>query len=181
MWINFGNNQTCCVCVHAEAGVLSPQSDQQALGRPGRDGDRGRDLPCSPGLPPRSRRLCEEERHHSDEGGGEALTRGTAHTHTHTHTHFIGTTNDSKQSNLHVLVCFQLSQVIVNCGGLSAVIDSLGDCQGSLRLPGIMMLGYVATHSENLAMAVILCKVCARSPSPNPEAFPQVLQHLGYI
>ncbi|XP_074549772.1 sperm-associated antigen 6 [Halichoeres trimaculatus] len=52
----------------------------------------------------------------------------------------------------------ELSQVIVNCGGLAAVIDYLGNCKGNLRLPGIMMLGYVATHSENLAMAVILSK-----------------------
>ncbi|KAI3355197.1 hypothetical protein L3Q82_018055, partial [Scortum barcoo] len=52
----------------------------------------------------------------------------------------------------------ELSQVIVNCGGMAAVIDYLGDCRGNLRLPGIMMLGYVAAHSENLAMAVILSK-----------------------
>ncbi|XP_026218681.1 sperm-associated antigen 6 [Anabas testudineus] len=52
----------------------------------------------------------------------------------------------------------ELSQVIVNCGGLAAVIDYLGNCHGNLRLPGIMMLGYVAAHSENLAMAVILSK-----------------------
>ncbi|AWP20774.1 putative sperm-associated antigen 6 [Scophthalmus maximus] len=51
-----------------------------------------------------------------------------------------------------------LSQVIVNCGGMAAVVDYLGDCQGNLRLPGIMMLGYVAAHSENLAMAVIFSK-----------------------
>ncbi|XP_078136533.1 sperm-associated antigen 6 [Sander vitreus] len=52
----------------------------------------------------------------------------------------------------------ELSQVIVNCGGMAAVIDYLGECRGNLRLPGIMMLGYVAAHSENLAMAVILSK-----------------------
>ncbi|XP_035474904.2 sperm-associated antigen 6-like [Scophthalmus maximus] len=52
----------------------------------------------------------------------------------------------------------ELSQVIVNCGGMAAVVDYLGDCQGNLRLPGIMMLGYVAAHSENLAMAVIFSK-----------------------
>ncbi|XP_071341521.1 sperm-associated antigen 6 [Trachinotus anak] len=52
----------------------------------------------------------------------------------------------------------ELSKVIVNCGGMAAVIDYLGDCHGNLRLPGIMMLGYVAAHSENLAMAVILSK-----------------------
>ncbi|XP_035474905.2 sperm-associated antigen 6-like [Scophthalmus maximus] len=52
----------------------------------------------------------------------------------------------------------ELSQVIVNCGGMAAVVNYLGDCQGNLRLPGIMMLGYVAAHSENLAMAVIFSK-----------------------
>ncbi|XP_060920881.1 sperm-associated antigen 6 [Labrus mixtus] len=52
----------------------------------------------------------------------------------------------------------ELSQVIVNYGGMAAVIDYLGNCHGNLRLPGIMMLGYVAVHSENLAMAVILSK-----------------------
>ncbi|KAM6971591.1 LOW QUALITY PROTEIN: uncharacterized protein LKV04_017154 [Tautogolabrus adspersus] len=51
----------------------------------------------------------------------------------------------------------ELSQVIVDCGGMTAVIDYLGNCHGNL-LPGIMMLGYVAAHSENLAMAVILSK-----------------------
>lgn len=50
--------------------------------------------------------------------------------------------------------------MIVNYGGLAAVIDCLGNCHGNLRLPGIMMLGYVAAHGENLAMAVILSKVC---------------------
>ncbi|XP_068604220.1 sperm-associated antigen 6 [Brachionichthys hirsutus] len=52
----------------------------------------------------------------------------------------------------------ELSQVIVNCGGIAEVIDYLGNCHGHLRLPGIMMLGYVAAHSENLAMAVIVSK-----------------------
>ncbi|TNN59505.1 Sperm-associated antigen 6 [Liparis tanakae] len=52
----------------------------------------------------------------------------------------------------------ELSQMIVSCGGIGVVIDYLGHCRGSLRLPGIMMLGYVAAHSENLAMAVIVSK-----------------------
>ncbi|KAM9331804.1 sperm-associated antigen 6-like [Pholidichthys leucotaenia] len=52
----------------------------------------------------------------------------------------------------------ELSQLIVNCGGLGVVIDYLGNSHGSLRLPGIMMLGYVAAHSESLAMAVIVSK-----------------------
>lgn len=53
----------------------------------------------------------------------------------------------------------QLAQMIVNCGAVGAVVDYLGNCHGNLRLPGIMMLGYVAAHGENLAMAVILSKV----------------------
>ncbi|XP_008299598.1 sperm-associated antigen 6-like [Stegastes partitus] len=52
----------------------------------------------------------------------------------------------------------ELSQVIINYGALSGVIDYVNDCRGNLRLPGIMMLGYVAAHSENLAMAVIISK-----------------------
>lgn len=56
-------------------------------------------------------------------------------------------------------ICFQLSQLIVNAGGVAAIIDCIGSCKGNVRLPGIMMLGYVAAHSENLAMAVIISKV----------------------
>ena len=54
---------------------------------------------------------------------------------------------------------YQLSQLIVNAGGIAAVIDYIGDTRGNVRLPGIMMLGYVGAHSENLAMAVIVSKV----------------------
>lgn len=61
---------------------------------------------------------------------------------------------------VHCVFSTQLSQIIVNVGGVAAVIDYLGDSKGNVRLPGIMMLGYVATHSENLAMAVIVSKVC---------------------
>ena len=55
--------------------------------------------------------------------------------------------------------CLQLSQLIVNAGGVAAIVDYLGDTQGNVRLPGVMMLGYVAAHSESLAMAVIVSKV----------------------
>ncbi|XP_013863187.1 sperm-associated antigen 6 [Austrofundulus limnaeus] len=50
----------------------------------------------------------------------------------------------------------ELAQVIVNFGGLAAVVDHVSSCRGNLRLPGIMMLGYVAAYGENLAKAVIL-------------------------
>ena len=38
------------------------------------------------------------------------------------------------------------------------MVDYVGESRGNVRLPGIMMLGYVAAHSENLAMAVIVSK-----------------------
>lgn len=53
----------------------------------------------------------------------------------------------------------QLSQLIVNAGGVAAIVDYVGETRGTVRLPGIMMLGYVAAHSENLAMAVVVSKV----------------------
>jgi hypothetical protein len=52
----------------------------------------------------------------------------------------------------------ELAQLVVNAGGVAAVVDYIGDSKGNIRLPGIMLLGYVAAHSENLAMAVVLSK-----------------------
>ena len=60
---------------------------------------------------------------------------------------------------LFLFVSVQLAQLIVNAGGVAAMVDYVGDTCGNIRLPGIMMLGYVAAHSENLAMAVIVSKV----------------------
>ena len=47
----------------------------------------------------------------------------------------------------------------MNAGGVAAIVDYIGETRGNVRLPGIMMLGYVAAHSETLAMAVIVSKV----------------------
>jgi len=55
----------------------------------------------------------------------------------------------------------QLAQLIVNAGGVAAMVDYVSDTCGNVRLPALMMLGYVAAHSENLAMAVIVSKVSA--------------------
>jgi len=49
--------------------------------------------------------------------------------------------------------------LIVNAGGVAAVVDYIGESQGNVRLPGVMTLGYVGALSENLAMAVITSKV----------------------
>ena len=57
------------------------------------------------------------------------------------------------------LILQQLAQLTVNAGGVAAVVDYVGESKGHIQLPGIMMLGYVAAHSENLAMAVIVSKV----------------------
>ena len=56
----------------------------------------------------------------------------------------------------------ELCQLIMNAGGVAAVVDYIGETRGNVRLPGIMMLGYVAAHSETLAMAVIVSKVLSR-------------------
>lgn len=47
----------------------------------------------------------------------------------------------------------------MNAGGVAAIVDFIGENKGNIKLPGVMMLGYVAAHTENLAMAVILSKV----------------------
>lgn len=49
--------------------------------------------------------------------------------------------------------------MIVNAGGVAAVVDYVSSTRGNVRLPGIMMLGYTAAHTESLAMAVIVSKV----------------------
>jgi len=79
-------------------------------------------------------------------------------------------------------VSVQLAQLIVNAGGMAAMVDYVGDTCGNIRLPGIMMLGYVAAHSENLAMAVIVSKVLSlalrdcnpRIPYPGPFFNPEI-------
>uniref|UniRef100_A0A0X3PL50 Sperm-associated antigen 6 n=1 Tax=Schistocephalus solidus TaxID=70667 RepID=A0A0X3PL50_SCHSO len=49
----------------------------------------------------------------------------------------------------------ELSQLIVNSGGAAAIVDYIGESYGNASLPGIMALGYIAAHSERLAMAII--------------------------
>ena len=51
-----------------------------------------------------------------------------------------------------------MAQLLVNAGGLAAIVDFIGENKGNIRLPGVMMLGYVGAHTENLAMAVIISK-----------------------
>ena len=53
----------------------------------------------------------------------------------------------------------ELAQLLVNAGGVAAIVDFIGENKGNIKLPGVMMLGYVGAHTENLAMAVIISKV----------------------
>ena len=48
--------------------------------------------------------------------------------------------------------------MLVNSGGVAAIVDFISENKGNFRLPGVMMLGYVGAHTENLAMAVIVSK-----------------------
>lgn len=48
----------------------------------------------------------------------------------------------------------QLAQLVVNTGGIAALIEVITTTQ-SARLPAIMSLGYIAGHSDQLAMAII--------------------------
>lgn len=65
-----------------------------------------------------------------------------------------------KVSHAIFFVFKQLAQLITNAGGVGAVVDYIRESKGNVRLPGIMMLGYVAAHSETLAMSVIVSRVC---------------------
>ena len=53
---------------------------------------------------------------------------------------------------------FQLAQLIVNAGGVGALVDYVNETRGNSRLPGIMTLGYISAFSETLALAVIVSK-----------------------
>lgn len=44
--------------------------------------------------------------------------------------------------------------MIVNSGGIAALIELIGTTK-SARVPGIMALGYIAGHSDQLALAII--------------------------
>merc|ERR1712146_794155 len=51
-----------------------------------------------------------------------------------------------------------LAQLIVNAGGVGALVDYVTEARGNARLPGVMTLGYISAFSETLALAVIVSK-----------------------
>merc|ERR1711957_848366 len=52
----------------------------------------------------------------------------------------------------------ELAQLIVNAGGVGAMVDYVTEARGNARLPGIMTLGYISAFSETLALAVVVSK-----------------------
>ena len=52
----------------------------------------------------------------------------------------------------------ELAKLIVNNGGAEALVDFVMENRGSVRLPGIMALGFIAAYSETLALAVIVAR-----------------------
>ena len=51
-----------------------------------------------------------------------------------------------------------MAKLIVNAGGVAAMVDYVTEARGNNRLPGIMTLGYIAAFSETLALAVVVSK-----------------------
>jgi len=52
----------------------------------------------------------------------------------------------------------ELAQLIVNAGGVGALVDYVNETRSTARLPGIMTLGYISAFSETLALAVVVSK-----------------------
>lgn len=52
----------------------------------------------------------------------------------------------------------EMAKLIVNAGGAAALVDYVLNSSGNSRLPGIMALGYIASFSETLALAIIVSK-----------------------
>jgi len=53
----------------------------------------------------------------------------------------------------------QLAQLVVNSGGIAALIELISISKSATRLPAIMALGYIAGHSDELAVAIIRSEV----------------------
>ncbi|XP_043279064.1 sperm-associated antigen 6-like [Venturia canescens] len=55
----------------------------------------------------------------------------------------------------------ELAQLVVNTGGIGALIELIDNSKSATRLPAIMAIGYIAGHSDQLAIAVIGSKAVA--------------------
>jgi hypothetical protein len=52
-----------------------------------------------------------------------------------------------------------MAQMVVNSGGIGATVEYLKFHKGAASVPGLMIVGYLASHSESVAAAIILAKV----------------------
>lgn len=52
----------------------------------------------------------------------------------------------------------ELAQLVVNAGGVGALVEFISSQRGAARLPGVMALGFIASFSETLALAIIVAK-----------------------
>ncbi|XP_044260764.1 sperm-associated antigen 6-like [Tribolium madens] len=75
-----------------------------------------------------------------------------AHACPHVRKNAAGLTRDVVKHTL------ELTQLIVNTGGIGALMELLTEDPGEARIPCITALGYIAGHSDQLAMSVLGCK-----------------------
>jgi len=61
--------------------------------------------------------------------------------------------------SLYITQFSQLAQLVVNNGGIAALIELISTSKSATRLPAIMALGYIAGHSDQLAVAIIRSEV----------------------
>ena len=52
----------------------------------------------------------------------------------------------------------ELAKLVVSAGGAAALVDFVRETSSTVRLPGIMALGYIAAFSEAMALAIIVGK-----------------------
>lgn len=52
-----------------------------------------------------------------------------------------------------------MAQLIVNIGGIGALVELISTSKLTIALPAIMAIGYIAGHSDQLAVAIIGSKV----------------------
>ncbi len=50
---------------------------------------------------------------------------------------------------------FEICQLIVNAGGIAALVEFLEQAKGLTLIPGLMALGYISAHSDALAATAI--------------------------
>lgn len=60
---------------------------------------------------------------------------------------------------IFVLEKFQLSQLVVNTGGLGGLLEMISISDENIILPAILAIGFISAECEQLALAAISSKV----------------------